>query len=63
MENLKERAIKELIAEGRKQGENVIALNAKLRNLQDNSLFAYYLQIFGYPVGTPANSIQLEVLS
>lgn len=49
--NLKEKAILELLREGKKQGENPIRLNHQLRYLSDNNLFALYIDVFGHAVG------------
>ena len=49
--NLREKAIVDLLEAGKKQGETAVILNAILRNLPDNNLFALYVDIFDHAVG------------
>jgi hypothetical protein len=48
---LREKAILDLLHEGKRTGENAVFLNAQLRGLSDSNLFALYINIFGHAVG------------
>lgn len=52
--NLREEAILAILREGKKQGENAITLNAVLRGLGDNQIFALHIEVFGYAIGEKA---------
>ncbi len=53
-DNLREKAILAILREGKKLGENVLALNATLRGLGDMQIFALHIDVFGYAVGEEA---------
>ena len=51
MTNLKEKAIQDLLEEGTKHGQTAVMLDAALHQVSDMNLFAFYVEVFGHPVG------------
>ena len=47
MENLREKAVRELLSEAKDNGSEVVILERALIRLNDADLFALYFEIFG----------------